>query len=208
MPQQDEPRGPCPLRPPGCCPAWARPTSRAKGPGPEGGEGHTRSPRGGGRGVCELRGPGTGGEARRPESHTDFWGQHGLGSEQLLQPYHTRAAWAFRRGGWPRPAAARDPGASDWEGSPPDHSSGDLGLVGTTEILQSQTSDLRLGCACGGLWFPTQYWDFCWLLWSHRRLRLLCVSTIIAARGFGVVGRDPSGRASVYCRGCRTPKSC
>lgn len=111
-------------------------------------------------------------------------------------------------GRWPCPAAARDLGASDWEGSPPDHSSGDLGLVGTTEILQSQTSDLRLGCACGGLWFPTQYWDFCWLLWSRRRLRLLCVSTIIAAQGFGVVGRDPSGRASVYCRGCRTPKSC
>lgn len=83
----------------------------------------------------------TGREARQPESHTDFRGQHGLGSEQLLQPYHTWGCLGFRGKGLTTAGGCtlRLPvtqGASDWEGSPPDHSSGDLGLAGTTRIAE------------------------------------------------------------------------
>lgn len=83
----------------------------------------------------------TGRKARQPESHTDFRGQHGLGSEQLLQPYHTWGCLGFRGKGLTMAGGCtlRLPvtqGASDWEGSPPDHSSGDLGLAGMTRIAE------------------------------------------------------------------------
>lgn len=180
------------------------------GPGPRGPEVEdTRVlPRVVGREPVSCGDP-TGREARQPESHTNFRGQHGLGSEQLLQPYHTWGCLGFRGKGLTMAGGCtlRLPvtqGASDWEGSPPDHSSGDLGLAGTTRIAEPGLRP-RWGCAWRGLWFPAQEWGACWLLWGCRMLRPLCVSTIIATWGLGIGG--PIRLSPAFTTGVRTPKS-
>lgn len=100
-------------------------------------------------------------------------------------------------------------GASDCVGSPPDHRSGDLGLVATTEILQSQTSDLRPGLCRG--WSSVPYPVVGGLLASLEPQEVkapLCFHDHYRV-GFWGGGQGPirQSPALLYRSGCQTPNS-